>query len=213
MPGWRESTVGVKQYDALPKAARDYLARIEAMGGDPPPGYSSGGMRTKLVAAKIATQAGCAMAIALGDVERPLSALENGARTTWFLPAPEGRTSRKRWIGGAHLNGSFADGALRFYPQLGVLNIMQLATPESAILSAIIFNAPIIMRLNASNKQGTAGKADIEGYFVGGKTGTADKSIQVGANVIFGRHAGDELESEGKTIWIVQDEDILAVVK
>ena len=34
-----------------------------------------------------------------------------------------------------------------------------------------------IMRLNASNKIGTAGKADIEGYFVGGKTGTADKSI------------------------------------
>ncbi len=32
---------------------------IEAMGGEPPPGYSSGGMRTKLVAARIATQAGC----------------------------------------------------------------------------------------------------------------------------------------------------------
>ena len=65
---------------------------IEAMGGDPPPGYSSGGMRTKLVAARIATQAGCAMAIAIGKVERPLLALENGARCTWFLPAPEGRT-------------------------------------------------------------------------------------------------------------------------
>ena len=34
-----------------------------------------------------------------------------------------------------------------------------------------------IMRLNASNKLGTAGKANIEGYFVGGKTGTADKNI------------------------------------
>ncbi len=30
---------------------------IEAMGGEPPPGYSSGGMRTKLAAARIATQA------------------------------------------------------------------------------------------------------------------------------------------------------------
>jgi K+-transporting ATPase ATPase B chain len=36
---------------------------------------------------------------------------------------------------------------LAFYPQLGVLNVMGLATPESAILSAIIFNALIIIAL------------------------------------------------------------------
>jgi glutamate 5-kinase len=74
---------------------------IEAMGGEPPPGYSSGGMRTKLVAARIATRAGCAMAIAVGNVERPLQALERGARCTWFLPVPEGRSARKRWIAGS----------------------------------------------------------------------------------------------------------------
>jgi len=74
---------------------------IEAMGGEPPPGYSSGGMRTKLAAARIATQAGCAMAIALGHTDRPLTALAGGARCTWFLPAPEGRTARKSWIAGA----------------------------------------------------------------------------------------------------------------
>jgi K+-transporting ATPase ATPase B chain len=33
------------------------------------------------------------------------------------------------------------------YPALGALNIMRLATPESAILSAVIFNALIIMFL------------------------------------------------------------------
>jgi K+-transporting ATPase ATPase B chain len=33
------------------------------------------------------------------------------------------------------------------YPQLGVLNIMQLSTPSSAILSAVIFNALIIIAL------------------------------------------------------------------
>ncbi len=32
--------------------------KIRAMGGSPPPGYSSGGMKTKLIAADIATQAG-----------------------------------------------------------------------------------------------------------------------------------------------------------
>jgi glutamate 5-kinase len=73
---------------------------IEAMGGDPPAGWSSGGMRTKLVAARIATQAGCAMAIALGASAHPLRRLAEGARCTWFLPAPEGRSARKRWIAG-----------------------------------------------------------------------------------------------------------------
>ena len=34
-----------------------------------------------------------------------------------------------------------------FYPQLGVLNVMRLHNPESAILSAIIFNALIIIAL------------------------------------------------------------------
>jgi K+-transporting ATPase ATPase B chain len=36
---------------------------------------------------------------------------------------------------------------LAFYPQLGALNVMGLATPQSAILSAIIFNALIIVAL------------------------------------------------------------------
>jgi K+-transporting ATPase ATPase B chain len=33
------------------------------------------------------------------------------------------------------------------YPQLGALNVMGLATPQSAILSAVIFNALIIIAL------------------------------------------------------------------
>ncbi len=97
-------------YTADPRCDRDaahipvvaaVTPEIEAMGGDPPAGYSSGGMRTKLAAARIATQAGCAMAIALGTVEAPLRALEQGGRCTWFLAAPEGRSARKRWIAGA----------------------------------------------------------------------------------------------------------------
>jgi glutamate 5-kinase len=74
---------------------------IDAMGGEPPPGYSSGGMRTKLAAARIATSAGCAMAIALGHQPHPLRALAEGARCTWFLPVQDGRSARKRWIAGS----------------------------------------------------------------------------------------------------------------
>jgi glutamate 5-kinase len=74
---------------------------IEAMAGAAPVGYSSGGMVTKLVAARICMGAGCHMAIALGRGLHPLRALEDGARCTWFVPAAEPRTARKRWIGGS----------------------------------------------------------------------------------------------------------------
>ncbi|MFT9258811.1 MAG: glutamate 5-kinase [Acetobacter sp.] len=74
---------------------------IEAMGGEPPPGYSSGGMRTKLLAAGIATRSGCAMAIALGNTLHPLRALMDGARCSWFLPQAQAHTARKQWIAGS----------------------------------------------------------------------------------------------------------------
>ncbi len=76
----------------------DLSPEILAMAGAPPPGYSSGGMITKLAAAKIALGAGCRMAITRGDVAMPLAALEAGATATWFATAAEPRTARKRWI-------------------------------------------------------------------------------------------------------------------
>ncbi len=71
---------------------------IEAMAGDPVSGLSKGGMKTKLMAAKTAVAGGCAMAILEGSVDRPLSALAAGAACTWFLPAGDPQTARKRWI-------------------------------------------------------------------------------------------------------------------
>jgi glutamate 5-kinase len=98
---------------------------IEAMAGSAPPGYSSGGMVTKLAAARIAMQAGCHMLIAEGrpklgpGTERiagPLAAIEAGARATLFLPHSEPRSARKAWIAGA-VNPAGAlivdDGAVR----------------------------------------------------------------------------------------------------
>jgi glutamate 5-kinase len=74
---------------------------IESMAGEAPPGYSSGGMVTKLEAAKIAVAAGCRMAIADGKPLHPLRAVERGARCTWFSVSAEPRTARKRWIASA----------------------------------------------------------------------------------------------------------------
>jgi len=80
---------------------RAITPEIEAMAGHAPLGYSSGGMVTKLAAARIAMAAGCRMVIARGEDLHPLKAIESGARVTWFVPASEPRTARKRWIAGA----------------------------------------------------------------------------------------------------------------
>jgi glutamate 5-kinase len=79
----------------------DLTPEIVAMAGPPAPGMSSGGMVTKLAAARIAITAGCRMVIARGDGPHPLRAIADGARCTWFLASAEPLTARKRWIAGA----------------------------------------------------------------------------------------------------------------
>jgi len=74
---------------------------IEAMAGEAPPGYSSGGMVTKLAAGRIAIAAGCRMAIADGRRMNPLAALADGASCSWFLPSAGPLTARKTWIAGS----------------------------------------------------------------------------------------------------------------
>ena len=73
---------------------------IEAMAGGAASELSRGGMRTKIDAGKIATGAGCAMIIASGKTDRPLNAIENGARSSWFAPSGTPVTARKTWIAG-----------------------------------------------------------------------------------------------------------------
>src|SRR6201997_3818633 len=81
---------------------REIGPEIEAMGGAAAPGYSSGGMVTKLAAARIAMSAGCHMLIAQGKgASSPLAAIEAGGRATLFLPRGGPRSARKAWIAGA----------------------------------------------------------------------------------------------------------------
>jgi glutamate 5-kinase len=74
---------------------------IEAMGGGSASAVGSGGMATKIAAAKIATSAGCAMAIAAGAPLHPVRRLEEGAECSWFLPSLNPENARKQWIAGA----------------------------------------------------------------------------------------------------------------
>lgn len=74
---------------------------IEAMAGDPGSALGSGGMVTKLQAARIALAAGCRMAIAPGKGAHPLRAMEEGGRCTWFHASEEPLRARKQWIAGS----------------------------------------------------------------------------------------------------------------
>jgi glutamate 5-kinase len=72
---------------------------VDAMAGGAGSSVGTGGMTTKLAAARIATAAGCSVVLARGTVERPLAALEAGARATLFPARLSARRARKDWIG------------------------------------------------------------------------------------------------------------------
>ena len=88
---------------------------IEAMASNTVTSDSSGGMPTKLAAAKQCLGAGCRMIICEGRGMFPLKSLENGGDCTWFIPSGNPQTARKRWISGSlHSLGSVIvdDGAV-----------------------------------------------------------------------------------------------------
>ncbi|MFK7876526.1 MAG: glutamate 5-kinase [Paracoccaceae bacterium] len=91
-----------KRYDVI----NHITAEIESMAGDAGSGLSKGGMKTKVMAAKTATAAGCAMAITEGSTPRPLMALQQGAPATWFTATLDPQTARKRWIGAMKPRGA-----------------------------------------------------------------------------------------------------------
>jgi glutamate 5-kinase len=100
----------------LIREVRHITPEIEAMAGRASSALGSGGMRTKILAARIAVAAGCHMCVAAGQPPHPLRRIEEGADCTWFLPAATPAAARKQWIAGT-LRPSGAliidDGALR----------------------------------------------------------------------------------------------------
>ena len=74
--------------------------QIEAMAGASSSSVGSGGMATKIMAAKIAVAAGCHMCIAAGHPKHPVRRIEEGGRCTWFVPNATPVAARKQWIAG-----------------------------------------------------------------------------------------------------------------
>jgi glutamate 5-kinase len=81
---------------------RELTPDIETMAGRPLRGsMGSGGMITKIEAAKLALPAGADMIIASGRLMHPLKAIAEGAPCTLFVSGASPVASRKRWIQGA----------------------------------------------------------------------------------------------------------------
>ncbi|MEY3337572.1 MAG: hypothetical protein RL245_564 [Pseudomonadota bacterium] len=80
---------------------REIDSRIEAMGGESASEFGRGGMKTKIMAAKIAVEAGAHFCIAAGSPRHPVRRIEQGARCTWFKPKSSPVAARKQWIAGS----------------------------------------------------------------------------------------------------------------
>ena len=145
---------------------REVTAEIESMAGGTGTEGAKGGMITKLMAAKTAMRGGCAMAITKGAVDRPLSALQNGAAATWFLPGEDPARARKQWIAGMKPTG------------------------------ALIIDAGAAKALAKGNSLLPAGVKRVEGAFDRGDPVAAVGAALAGYNatearVIAGRHSGE----------------------
>ena len=81
----------------------DLTPEIEAMaeGANAGAGVGTGGMETKITAARIAGHAGCATLITLGRRPSPLQAVEAGERSTLFTPGVTPAAAYKQWIAGS----------------------------------------------------------------------------------------------------------------
>jgi len=73
---------------------------MQRMAGETRSDIGSGGMATKVQAARIATHAGCATIITSGVVQRPLSELAGGGRCTLFRAPGTPAAARKQWLAG-----------------------------------------------------------------------------------------------------------------
>jgi len=63
--------------------------------------YGSGGMKTKIDAAKICQLSGCYMVIANGNHKNPIKKIFESKKCTWFLPKISNLDARTQWIIGS----------------------------------------------------------------------------------------------------------------
>jgi glutamate 5-kinase len=93
-PKKNKKTKLIKTVKKIDENIKRYASRTENT-------YGSGGMKTKIEAAKICQLSGCYMAIASGIHNNPIKKIIDGQKCTWFLPKISKLDARKQWIIGS----------------------------------------------------------------------------------------------------------------
>ena len=93
-PKKNKKTFLIKTVKEINKTVENYARKTDSL-------YGSGGMKTKIEAAKICQLAGCYMAIANGGYINPIKKIIQNKNCTWFLPKVSKLAARKQWIIGS----------------------------------------------------------------------------------------------------------------
>ena len=93
-PKKNKETKLIKTVKEIDENIKKYATRSENL-------YGSGGMKTKIEAAKICQLSGCYMAIANGNYKNPIKKIIQSKKCTWFLPKVSKLDARKQWIIGS----------------------------------------------------------------------------------------------------------------
>ncbi len=98
---------GLYTADPSKDANAEHIAEVRRIGedilavaGETRSDIGSGGMATKVQAARIATHAGCSTIIASGKVDHPLAVLASGGTCTVFRAEGTPAAARKQWLAG-----------------------------------------------------------------------------------------------------------------
>tara|TARA_Y100000590_G_scaffold99921_1_gene113586 strand:- start:22046 stop:23152 length:1107 start_codon:yes stop_codon:yes gene_type:complete len=93
-PKKNKKTKLIKMVHEIDNSINEYAKKTES-------NYGSGGMKTKIEAAKICQLAGCYMAIANGNYKNPIKKIIEKNNCTWFIPKISKLDARKKWIIGS----------------------------------------------------------------------------------------------------------------
>ena len=93
-PKKNKKTKLIKTVKEIDENIKKYAVKTETL-------YGSGGMKTKIEAAKICQLAGCHMVIANGNYMNPINKIIQKQKCTWFLPKISKLDARKQWIIGS----------------------------------------------------------------------------------------------------------------
>ena len=170
-------------------------SEMQAMAGETRSDVGSGGMSTKVQAARIATHAGCSTIIASGKVSHPLRALSTGGRYTVFKAEGTPAAARKQWLAGVlEVGGEMRvdDGAVR------ALRTGKSLLPVGVVSIAGDFNRGDAVRITGA-----------DGVELG--RGLAEYSASE-AGLIAGCHSEqiqDKLGYRGRSVMVHRDELVL----